>query len=101
VAQEPRRENRAQNRKSAENPNFIPNEKTRQRDQAGGTEMMIYRCDRCGNLMNKPSTEIQLNVTLYFFLKLAPTVQLCEDCTKAFEQFRQGIATKGVKKEEE
>jgi hypothetical protein len=51
--------------------------------------------------MNKPSAEIQLNVSFCFFLKLAPTVQLCEDCTKAFEQFRQGIATKGVKKQEE
>lgn len=63
--------------------------------------MMTYRCDRCDNLMNKPSAEIQLNVPFCFFLKLTPTVQLCEDCTKAFEQFRQGIATKGVKKQEE
>lgn len=61
--------------------------------------MVIYRCDRCERLMNKPFWKIEIK---FFFAELLENPKrkshfdFCEDCSKGFNQFLQGVKTKEV-----
>ena len=60
--------------------------------------MVIYRCDRCNKLMNKPCNKIRVEKGYNFSLEIdeVDCFDICENCSKEFTKFIQGVKTKEV-----
>ncbi len=56
--------------------------------------MLIYRCDRCEKLMNKPAKKVE-STTFTKDVEIKK-YELCSDCAIGFAKFIQGVKTNEV-----